>query len=345
MAVVALGAALVSVGGNVQADNITITSSPPDVMQNAPNVTQTMVCDNTGGVMETTGDYILIDVDCWHSGICWVCDEDEDYVCNEGIYSQCLSPCPFADPVPEGGIVTRIEAEVRGVPSYSPPSIKVYVNNTLVGEGIWTGNFVCDECWPFIVSSETYEDGFPGYVYSGQNNLSLEIDGQACFSDVHLKLYYYEPTENVGKAHPSVSPSTPNWTRNLNPPTMSVQFVNINPQQVIANQPVTISTNVVNNGDQGGNLNVALKINGQVEQTRMISVGPQASQPIKFTVTKGQPGTYAVDIGGQTGKFTIKDTSGTTDTPINSGFIIILVIGVLALAIAVVLILSFSRSA
>ena len=138
---------------------------------------------------------------------------------------------------------------------------------------------------------------------------------------------------------PDVSPSNPNnWTRNLNPPNMSVRFVSVNPQQAVANQPVTISTNVVNTGDQGGNLNVNLKINGQVEETRMISVGPQASQRIKFTVAKSQPGTYSIDIGGQKASFIINGASSTTGKPVNGGVIAIIVACALVLTIFAVLI-------
>jgi hypothetical protein len=139
-----------------------------------------------------------------------------------------------------------------------------------------------------------------------------------------------------------VSPSLP---RQLNQAQVSVQYLNVSPQQTYANQPVTITTNVVNTGDQAGNLNVALKINGQVEQTRMVSVGPQATQPIKFTVTKAQPGTYAIDIGGQTSSFTILGTGGTTGKPVNGGMIALIVMVVLILATAVVLMMTFRRPA
>jgi hypothetical protein len=139
---------------------------------------------------------------------------------------------------------------------------------------------------------------------------------------------------------PRYSPPMPTINRNLNAATMSVQFVSVNPQQVIANQPVTISTNVINTGDAGGNYSVALKINGQVEQTRMVSVGPQGTQPIKFAVTRAQPGTYAVDIDGQKGSFTILGGGGTAKAPVNGGLIAILVIGMLVLAAVMVLLLS-----
>jgi hypothetical protein len=118
---------------------------------------------------------------------------------------------------------------------------------------------------------------------------------------------------------------------------MSVQFVTVNPKQVTANQPVTIATNVVNSGDETGNYSVSLKINGTVEQTRMVSVGPQASQPVKFTVTKDQPGTYSIDVGGQKGSFIIP---GSNKAPVSAGLIVFLIAGVLILATVMVLVLS-----
>jgi hypothetical protein len=125
---------------------------------------------------------------------------------------------------------------------------------------------------------------------------------------------------------------------------LSVQYLSINPQQVYANQPVTITTNVVNTGGEAGNLNVALMINGQVEQTRIVSVGPQGTQPVKFTVTKAQPGTYTVDIGGQKGSFTILGASSTaTSKGASVGLIVLL--SVLILATVVVLMLTFRRPA
>ena len=124
---------------------------------------------------------------------------------------------------------------------------------------------------------------------------------------------------------------------------MSLQYLNINPQQASANQPVAISTNVVNTGDNAGNLSVSLKINGQVEQTRMVSVGPQATQPVKFTVTKAEPGTYTIDIGGQKGSFIIVGNRSTAHASVNTGLIVIVLMGILILATVVVLLAARRR--
>jgi hypothetical protein len=118
----------------------------------------------------------------------------------------------------------------------------------------------------------------------------------------------------------------------------SLQYLSITPQQTSAGQPVTITTNVVNTGDEAGNYNVALKINGQVEEAKMVSVGPHGTQPVKFTVTKDQPGTYNVDILDKTGSFIITGAGGTTGSS-TGGMIVLALIGVLVIATIVVLLI------
>ncbi|OGN95063.1 MAG: hypothetical protein A2Z75_02750 [Chloroflexi bacterium RBG_13_50_10] len=128
----------------------------------------------------------------------------------------------------------------------------------------------------------------------------------------------------------------------LNPPNMTLQFLNVNPEQASVNEPVTITTNVVNSGDEASNYNVALKINGQLEQSRMVGVGPHGTQPVKFTVTKDKPGTYTVDIAGQNGSFIIlgadSNTSGTTDSK-TGALMVLALMGVLIIASVVVLLI------
>jgi hypothetical protein len=131
------------------------------------------------------------------------------------------------------------------------------------------------------------------------------------------------------------------------PASMSVQSLSINPKQAYANQSITITTNVVNTGGETGSLNVALKINGQVEQSRIVSVGPQGTQPVKFTVTKAQSGIYTVDIGGQQGSFTILGAGGSTAGTSSSDRMIgiLIIIGALVLVTVLVVWLLIRRPA
>jgi hypothetical protein len=179
----------------------------------------------------------------------------------------------------------------------------------------------------------------------GDNILTLTItDGSQFDADGQVNGTIVDPGVPAVPQGPAAQPAKPRVSPR-NPASMSVQYMNINPQQIYANQPVTISINVANTGDTAGSLYVALKINGQVEQSRIVSVGPQGTQPVKFTVTKAQPGTYTVDIGGQKGSFTILGASSTaTSKSDNVVMIAILVFCVLVL-IAVVAVLLARRPA
>ncbi|MBM3119597.1 MAG: hypothetical protein FJ006_08645 [Chloroflexi bacterium] len=168
--------------------------------------------------------------------------------------------------------------------------------------------------------------------------------GAFTFSIDHFTQY-----EAVKAVAPPALPPKPRASatppRPLNPAQLSVKYLKVSPQQTSAGQPVTITTNVVNTGDEAGNYYLALKINGQVEQSKTVSVGPQGTQPVKFTLTKAQPGTYTVDIGGQRGSFVVLGTGGTTGAPVNGGNIAIIIVGMLVLATVVLLMLRFRRPA
>jgi hypothetical protein len=64
------------------------------------------------------------------------------------------------------------------------------------------------------------------------------------------------------------------------------------------------------------------------------------AHPAKFIVTKCQPGTYNIDIGGQKSTFTIADqNSGATSRSTSGGLIAIIIVGILILATIVVLLI------
>ena len=136
------------------------------------------------------------------------------------------------------------------------------------------------------------------------------------------------------------SPSAPS----VPPAIMTLQYLAVNPQQQYAGEPVTIITNVSNTGGCTGSYTVVLMINGQVEETRLVSVGAQSAMPVKFIVTRDVPGTYTVTIGGQQASFTIVGAS-TAGSPINGGLIAIIIMGVLVLATVVGLMLVLRRPA
>lgn len=148
-------------------------------------------------------------------------------------------------------------------------------------------------------------------------------------------------------AAPRASPPMPTPPRPLNPAQMSLQYLSVNPQQTTAGQPVTITTNVVNTGYEAGNYNLTLKINGQVEQSRMVSVGPQGTQPVKFTIAKTQPGTYTVSIDDQRGSFTVngasRGPSAGIGEGIGEGILFVAAIAVIVILVGLLIIISRRR--
>lgn len=156
-------------------------------------------------------------------------------------------------------------------------------------------------------------------------------------------LYPLPPLVRVLRPSP-VTPLLP--VRELLPANFNLQYLSVRPQQAYAAQPVTISTNVVNTGGETGNYNAVLKINGQVNQSRMVSVGPGSAYPIKFTVTESKPGTYTIDIGGKQSSFIIIGAEhSSVGSPKSAGLIAILIVSALVIVTAAALALTYRRPA
>jgi hypothetical protein len=99
---------------------------------------------------------------------------------------------------------------------------------------------------------------------------------------------------------------------------------------------VLVSTNVVNDGDQAGSYNVVLKINGQVEQHKLVTVGPRMASPISFTVIKSEPGTYDVSIDNEHTSFVVmsRETSSKAGPIVAIFGVIIMLVFVMVVLLA-----------
>lgn len=140
-----------------------------------------------------------------------------------------------------------------------------------------------------------------------------------------------------------VSPPLSTSPRMPRPAQIQLQYLSINPQQATAGQPVTILTNVVNTGDEAGSYNVVLKINGQMEQSRMVSVGPQGTQPVKFTLTKAQPGTYTVNIDDQKRSFTVTGAGSSPNGRMGEGLLFAVAMAVIVILVGLLIVVARRR--
>jgi hypothetical protein len=141
----------------------------------------------------------------------------------------------------------------------------------------------------------------------------------------------------VAVTAPAKAPPAPPARRvspaQLPPADVRLLNISVSPSETQAGQPVTVLANIINNGGSSGSYNVALRINGRVEQQRTIEVSPGTAYPVKFTVTKSQPGTYTVNIGDKRGSFVILGAPSSLDE--GTGEIILF-----AVAMAVIVLLS-----
>lgn len=99
----------------------------------------------------------------------------------------------------------------------------------------------------------------------------------------------------------------------INPTTIA-----IHPAQAGPGETVAVIVNAVNTGSASGTYRLSLIIDGQVVQTKEITIGGNSEGQAAFTITKDSPGTYAVEVNGLTGTFSIKEAAS-SPTPTEPG--------------------------
>jgi hypothetical protein len=83
---------------------------------------------------------------------------------------------------------------------------------------------------------------------------------------------------------------------------------------------------VLNTGGVQGSYIAELKINGSVEGSQEVTLAGGASIAVNFDIAKDTAGEYMVDIGGQTGKFTVSEPAAGVSWSLVGGIIAAVVI-------------------
>ncbi len=92
--------------------------------------------------------------------------------------------------------------------------------------------------------------------------------------------------------------------------------LSISPSEVNIGETVTISILITNAGDAAGSYEVTLKINGVVEATKEVTLGPGTSQEVTFSTARDVAGSYTVDVNGLSGSFTVKEKPAPPTPPV-----------------------------
>jgi len=79
----------------------------------------------------------------------------------------------------------------------------------------------------------------------------------------------------------------------------------VSPEACLTGDKVVVSATLTNPSNTEGEYVVEFSVNGVMEQSEIITLGQKSSQPLSFTLTKNDPGWYAVQLGDLTASFTV----------------------------------------
>ena len=81
--------------------------------------------------------------------------------------------------------------------------------------------------------------------------------------------------------------------------------LNIDPDNVIEGETVTVSVECGNTGTTSGEYQVVLTINRVVEDEKTVTIGPDETTSVSFEVPAGEAGEYSVDVNGLSGSYDV----------------------------------------
>lgn len=128
-----------------------------------------------------------------------------------------------------------------------------------------------------------------------------------------------------------------------NEPVFTISGLVISPAEASTGQTITISATITESNNISGIYEGTLKINGVVEESKSVTVGPNGSEQLTFTVTKNVAGTYSVDLDGLTGSFTVigEPINGSSDSSDSSFPTVPVVVGIVAAVVIVGLLIFY----
>jgi hypothetical protein len=111
---------------------------------------------------------------------------------------------------------------------------------------------------------------------------------------------------NTPTSHQSSLPATPQAT--VSPANIAIKSASLSAAKVTPGTPVTITANVANTGTVNGSSSVRVYVNGSEEAVQGVTVNSGGTSTVSFTVSRNEPGTYSVYVGGtQAGSFTVDE--------------------------------------
>ncbi|MGA9049677.1 MAG: choice-of-anchor U domain-containing protein [Dehalococcoidia bacterium] len=129
----------------------------------------------------------------------------------------------------------------------------------------------------------TVTDGGPGDADGVANGTIVDPCGPA-FTDTS--------NNHRGSTLQPMAPQGPAPMANI-----AVQSASLSTAKVAPGAPITVTANIANKGTANGSTQVKLYVNGQEEAHQGVTLSGGGNTPIKFTVSRNEPGSYSVYVG------------------------------------------------
>ena len=172
----------------------------------------------------------------------------------------------------------------------------------ILGASVWRGKKIV---WPDATSKVTVEGGSSETI---SFSVAPGTAGEYKISIGDL-LGTFRVRAPAPPSAPVVAPA---------PASFAIADLLVTPSEVDLAEQVTISAVLTNTGGSEGSYTVVLKIDGTEEAIKEVTLAAGQSEAITFTIAKETEGSYAVDIDGKVGQFTVIVPPPPTPAPVEA---------------------------
>jgi hypothetical protein len=90
------------------------------------------------------------------------------------------------------------------------------------------------------------------------------------------------------------------------PADFAVLSLKATPQEIDPGQKVQVTAEVTNTGGLPGNFDLPLMVNGSESESKVVTLQPNATKSLSYTVEATKPGPYTLALGNTTAKFRVR---------------------------------------
>ncbi len=205
----------------------------------------------------------------------------------------------------DSSFVAKVSGPAPTITSFTPASGGNGTRVTIKGTNLFGATsvrFGSTAAKSFTVNSDTQITAIVGTGATGK--VTVRTLAGTAISTTNFNFDSQISTTPHGSSMSGITATTPQGPVSL--PSVSVKSASLSATKVAPGTPVTVTADVANTGTVNGTGNIKVYVNGELENSQGVTVNSGSSTPVTFTVTRSEPGTYSVYVGGASaGSFTV----------------------------------------